>query len=313
MRQDSPSIAVFGEALVDDFASGPVVGGAPFNVARHLAAFGMAPLMFTRIADDAHGALVRAQFRCFGMREDGLQLDPSRPTGRVQVEEQHGEHRFTILPDQAYDAIEAAPMLAELPSLAPAWLYFGTLAQRGAESRAALAGLLAAVDAPRFLDLNLRNGQVAAEWVLASIRQADIVKVNDAELLWVHAEHGRPRPAGEDPLGEAAALACFELIREAGLRGLVVTLGPRGALWFGADGSRQYAASGAPAAMVDTVGAGDAFSAVFLLGDMLGWPVATSLERANEFAAAICAIRGAVPAEPGFYATWRSRWLAALT
>lgn len=304
MRQDSPSIAVFGEALVDDFASGPVVGGAPFNVARHLAAFGLAPLMCTRIGSDANAELVREQFRCFGLREDGLQVDPARPTGRVQVDEGPGGHRFTILPDQAYDHIEAMA----LPT-APARLYFGTLAQRAPGSRAALAALLAASVAPRFLDLNLRNGQVETGVVLASIRQADVVKVNDAELLWVQAALGRPRPGDEDMLGDVAASACLELIQDAGLRGLVVTLGERGAAWFDADGSRLFAASGAAVEVVDTVGAGDAFSSVFLLGDVLGWPLATTLARANEFAAAICAIRGAVPANPGFYAPWRQRWL----
>jgi fructokinase len=308
MRQDSTSIFVFGEALVDDFASGPVVGGAPFNVARHLAAFGLSPLMCTRIGNDANGERVREQFRQFGMKEDALQLDPVRPTGRVQVEEGQGEHRFIILPDQAYDHIEALA-----PAAKPARFYFGTLAQRAPGSRAALEKLLAATDAPRFLDLNLRGDQVATEVVLESLRRADLVKVNDAELLWLHDALGRPRPEGEDILGDAAAEACLDLIRRIGLRGMVVTLGARGAAWFGADGARLVAHAGAPVAVIDTVGAGDAFSSVFLLGDVLGWPIAATLQRANEFAAAICAIRGAVPANTGFYAPWRSRWLPDIT
>lgn len=308
MRQDSTSIFVFGEALVDDFASGPVVGGAPFNVARHLAAFGMAPIMCTRIGLDANGELVREQFRRFGMSEAALQTDRARPTGRVQVEEGEGGHRFVILPHQAYDHIE--PVRAPA---APGRFYFGTLAQRAPDSRAALKELLAASDAPRFLDLNLRGDQVASEVVVESLRRADTVKVNDDELSWLHEALGQPRPAGEDILGDAAAAACLALIRKFSLRGLVVTLGARGAAWFGADGTRLVADAGAPVAVVDTVGAGDAFAAIFLLGDVLGWPVATALQRANQFAAAICAVRGAVPADPGFYAPWRSRWLEDLT
>ena len=82
----SPETAVvFGEALVDDFATEQVVGGAPFNVARHLAAF-MAPnLMITRVGEDRNGESVRAEFERFAMSQAGLQLDAIEETGRVLV------------------------------------------------------------------------------------------------------------------------------------------------------------------------------------------------------------------------------------
>ena len=62
---------VFGEALVDDFVTEQVVGGAPFNVARHLAAFLAPQLMITRIGNDKNGALVHAEFERFAMSEAG--------------------------------------------------------------------------------------------------------------------------------------------------------------------------------------------------------------------------------------------------
>jgi fructokinase len=314
MTRDMQAIAVFGEALVDDFGSSQVVGGAPFNVARHLAGFGVPALMITRIGADANGAAVRAQFERFGMPEAGLQTDPARPTGRVVVEQDEQGHRFDILPDQAYDHIDADAALAALATAAPELLYFGTLAQRGAVSRGALGSLIAATGAPRYLDLNLRNGQVEERQVLEAIGQAHILKVNEEELQWVHAARGLPRPAGEDVFDEAAAAACAALLDAFGLRGLVVTLGPRGALWFGADGARLHAPAPEAVEIVDTVGAGDAFSAVFLLGERLGerrgWPMAATLARANAFAAAICGVRGAVPPDPAFHAGWLARWPA---
>ncbi|MET0982177.1 MAG: PfkB family carbohydrate kinase [Telluria sp.] len=313
MRQDSQTIAVFGEALVDEFADGPVVGGAPFNVARHLAAFGASPQLFTRVGTDANGALVRGQFRRFGLREDGLQVDAVRPTGRVLVDQRGGEHRFVILPDQAWDYIAAPALLHALGNAAPALLYFGTLAQRGPVSGAALAGLLEATAAPRFLDVNLRAGQVGDDCVLASLRHADIAKLNEEELQRVHAMHARVRPLDEDVFGAAAAAACAGLIAAFGLRGLVVTLGARGALWFGADGTRLHAAAAPVATLSDTVGAGDAFSAVFVLGSVLQWPMQTILDRAVAFAGAICEVRGAVPSDPSFHAPWRARWFASPT
>jgi len=288
------------------------VGGAPFNVARHLAAFGAAPQLFTRIGVDANGALVRAQFRRFGLREDGLQVDALRPTGRVLVEQQGGEHRFVILPEQAWDYVAAPALFDALGTTSPALLYFGTLAQRGQVSRAALDVLLQTCTAPRFLDLNLRAGQVSDACVLASLRQADIAKVNEEELQQVLALQG-DRPVGEDFFAADAAAACAGLIAAFGLRGLVVTLGPRGALWFGADGARLHAAAAPVATLADTVGAGDAFSAVFVLGSVLGWPMQATLDRAVAFAGAICEIRGAVPGDPSFHAPWRARWFTSPT
>ena len=325
MFADSKTIVVFGEALVDDFISEQVVGGAPFNVARHLAAFGAAPMMITRIGSDANGVTVRAEFARFGMREEGLQLDAVAPTGRVIVERGDATHRFIILPDQAYDHIEAGAALAAMSRCAPATLYFGTLAQRASASSDALSDLFAATPARRFLDLNMREGQVTERCVFASLHHADVVKVNEDELRalfnWytpghtqTHTQaHTQALPWLADMADEHLHAACATLIGVFGLTGLIVTLGERGAAYFGADRPPVHAGAGVNISavdVVDTVGAGDAFSAIFLLGSALGWPLDTILPRANQFAAAICGIAGAVPADTAFYEPWMTCWLA---
>jgi len=323
MFADSKTIVVFGEALVDDFISEQVVGGAPFNVARHLAAFGAAPLMITRIGGDANGVTVRAEFARYGMREEGLQVDAVAPTGRVIVERSEGSHRFIILPDQAYDHIEAGAALAAMARCAPATLYFGTLAQRASASSDALSQLFAATPARRFLDLNMRDDQVTERCVFASLHHADVVKVNEDELRALFNWYApTPTQTHTQTLSWPADMAnlhlhaaCATLIGVFGLTGLIVTLGERGAAYFGADRPPVHAGADAganisAADVVDTVGAGDAFSAIFLLGSALGWPLDTILSRANQFAAAICGIAGAVPADTAFYGPWMTRWLA---
>lgn len=310
VKADTGPLLVFGEALVDDFVTEQVVGGAPFNVARSLAAFGLAPLLITRTGNDPAGALVRAEFARFGMRQDGLQLDAAEPTGRVLVERAHGEHRFVILPNQAYDHIDAAAALAAVAGPPPATIYFGTLAQRCETSRGALRALLAASTASCYLDLNVREGQVTERCVFESLHLADIVKVNEDELRNLFGWYTHTRHATQHMDSVAVRSACATLIRTFSLQGLIVTLGPRGAVYFGADGAVVTAHDTAgPARLVDTVGAGDAFSAVFLLGQARGWPLDTTLTRANAFAGAVCGIRGAVPADLAFYEPWLSRWL----
>ena len=305
------AMVIFGEALVDDFITEQVVGGAPFNVARSLAAFGLAPLMITRIGDDKAGALVRAEFERFGMRQEGLQRDAIESTGRVVVERADGEHRFIILPNQAYDHIEAAAALAAAADPAPGTIYFGTLAQRSDASRMALRALLAASTASCYLDLNVRDGQVTERCVFESLHLADIVKVNEDELRKLFGWYTHTRHDTQHMDSVEVRMACAALIRTFSLQGLIVTLGPRGAVYFKADGGVVAAHdTAAPPRMVDTVGAGDAFSAVFLLGQARGWPLKLTLARANEFAGAVCGISGAVPADLAFYEPWLSRWLA---
>jgi fructokinase len=103
--------------------------------------------------------------------------------------------------------------------------------------------------------------------------------------------------------------ACRALMDRFTLEALVVTLGHRGSVYFGADGSLVASRDNpAPPFVIDTVGAGDAFAAIFLLGRLRGWPLELTLARANEFAGAICAVTGAVPRDMNFYDKWVARW-----
>jgi fructokinase len=243
------------------------------------------------------------------MSAAGLQVDPIEETGRVLVERGPRGHRFTILPHQAYDYIDAAAASAVLGGVQPGMVYFGMLAQRNTQSRAALTAVLAASDAPRFLDLNLRDGQYDEKGVTRSLEAADIVKVNEEELQVLFGWYFQMAP--EDPAltADEVRASCQALLRRFALRALIVTLGHRGSVYFGDDGSVQTQHdTPAPPFVIDTVGAGDAFSAIFLLGTARGWPLDVTLARANEFAGAICAVPGAVPKDMGFYDKWMTRW-----
>ena len=300
---------VFGEALVDEFPTEQVVGGAPFNVARHLAAFMAPSLMITRIGNDRNGQAVRGEFERFAMSDAGLQLDPMEETGRVVVERIGQGHRFRILPRQAYDFIDAAAATATLANVDADIVYFGTLAQREERSRAALQAVLAATPARRYLDLNLRPNQYIETTVTRSLSAADIVKVNEEELQALFQWYFQIGPDDAALSTEEVHAACRALMDRFSLETLIVTLGHRGSVVFLADGGMVATRdTPAPPFVIDTVGAGDAFSAIFLLGRARGWPLELTLARANEFAGAICAVAGAVPRDLNFYDKWVQRW-----
>ena len=302
---------VFGEALVDDFVTEQIVGGAPFNVARHLAAFMSPQLMITRIGNDKNGAVVHGEFERFAMSQRALQIDPMEETGRVVIERTSKGHRFVMLPGQAYDYINPEQALEALESVQPATLYFGTLAQRCARSRDTLHVLLDATSATRFLDLNLREGQYDERTVFQSLHAADIVKVNEEELQALFGWYLDITPDAPPLSAVAVRAACAALVQMFSLEGLIVTLGHRGSVYFAAGGGVSVNRDNPiPPFVIDTVGAGDAFAAMFLLGRIRGWELAQTLERANEFAGAVCAISGAVPRDLGFYDKWVARWRA---
>ncbi|WP_374580225.1 PfkB family carbohydrate kinase [Pseudoduganella sp.] len=302
-------VLVFGEALLDDFGDQQIPGGAPFNVARNLAALGNPALLVTRVGNDAPGQLLRGEFARFGLSAEGLQHG-AEPTGRVVVERDgEGGHRFHILAEQAYDHIEAAAAVDVMRAFSPDTVYFGTLAQREPASRAALAAVLdGAAGAARFLDLNLRDG-VDESVVFNSLQQAAIVKVNEQELQALFAWYCHTCPDTMDIDSAAVEAEARAMMHNFSIDGLLVTLGERGAMYLGADGTRvDERQAFPPAQFVDSVGAGDAFAAVFLLGRARGWELPLVLQRANAYAGAVCGFAGAVAPDAGFYTQWRDSW-----
>ena len=67
------TVILFGEVLADIFPDRKVLGGAPFNVARHLKAFGQNPLLITRLGHDALGDEVLDAMAQAGMEPLGIQ------------------------------------------------------------------------------------------------------------------------------------------------------------------------------------------------------------------------------------------------
>lgn len=299
VQPDNQMVIAFGETLVDQFRDRNVLGGAPFNVACHLGALGAHPVLVTRAGKDALGDQLLQAMSERGLDLRGVQRDPSRPTGRVKVTETARGHAFDILSDQAYDHIHARLARMVGLSLHPQMVYFGTLSQRG-DSRRALRELLGTVDGCAFLDVNLRDPWVDADTLRWSLRQASVAKLNEDELDRIGDLFALD---GATPQARAAVLLSgFNLQR------VVVTRGPAGAWTLDAAG-RIESVDGMPLEqVVDTVGAGDGFSAVFMLGMLRGWSLADQLARADAFARALCGIRGAVPSSQDFYRPFIRDW-----
>jgi len=297
------NVILFGEALADIFPDGPVMGGAPLNVGRHLQAFGLHPMLITRTGNDELHRKLTSLMHDAGMTITGIQSDPHYPTGQVLIhlgENGHG-HRFEILADQAYDFIDPVTAAAAVSSVEPDLVYFGTLAQRNHLSGSALEAIFQHTpQAPRLLDINLRKPWYTWDIAHYSLTRANHVKVNEDELIelpgLLNLPTGNPRDTAS------------RLIEEFQLNTLLVTCGADGAWLLDQSGNEAETPGITNVTVTDTIGAGDGFSAVFILGMLLDWPKILTLERANRFAAALCGIRGAIPESSEFYSPFLKDW-----
>lgn len=287
-------IALFGEVLMDKFPDGhQVLGGAPFNVAWHLQAFGQAPCFISRVGDDAMGESIRRAMTDWGMAVDNVQIDPDYPTGTVKVTFNNGEPSYEILADQAYDFIAVPPGVSENPY---GVIYHGTLAVRGPVSEQALNALKAGHGGKVFLDVNLRAPWWRREQVEQWLGKANWVKLNHEELILLTPPQNTLREAMRG------------FVAHYDVDALVVTCGGSGAMALDKAGGFFEVTPAVGLSVVDTVGAGDAFSSVLLLGMRLNWPLPLTLARAQAFASAMVGQRGATVHDSDFYRPFIRDW-----
>ncbi len=283
MATNHPAIVCAGEALWDVLPRGEFMGGAPFNVACHLARLGARARLLTRLGNDERGARALALARASGVDVSLMQQDAALATGEARaVLDAGGSAHYEFLTPAAWDAIEATPDALAAVAAADAFVH-GTLGCRDARSREAIARLAAAARWRAF-DPNLRPPFYTRELVEAGLQGAQLVKVNEDECALLAGWYGvAPTPVALQP----------ELARRFGIGALCVTLGPEGAQlhWQG----RWHAQPGIPTEVADTVGAGDSFLAMLLRELLAGTAPDAALLRAARLASFVASRPGALP------------------
>jgi fructokinase len=239
----------FGEVLYDCFENERLIGGAPLNFAWNLRQFGFPVGMVSAVGDDELGTSLRSFIRDAGINDLMVSVRPE-PTGTVLITVAGGEPDFVINENVAWDHIDVNSGLEDTIDL----VYFGSVAQRTPHNRNALRKLLEMQCDYRLFDVNIRQHYYSTEVLLDGIRNANIVKFNFDEWRLVRdvAEVGSLEELREE----------FELVAVASTRG------SHGAELVMEGGS--YHAGAAQVQVVDTVGAGDAFSAALAAGIMRG-------------------------------------------
>lgn len=286
MSSSPPRIAGLGEVLWDIYPTTRFPGGAPANLALHVHYGGARASLFSRVGLDPAGAELVDYFARAGVDTTAVQRGGGRPTGSVHVTvDQSGQPSFLCSRETAFDEMVCDSSWITLAATMDAIL-FGTLAQREESSRQAIQTLLAASPgAVKIFDPNLRGWSAKmSDIVQASLRHADILKINETELATLRQALGRH----DKELDFIRAL-----IDDYKLALVAVTLGGAGCWLVTAEASCRH--NGFRVDVVDTTGCGDAFAAAMTLKFLDKATLEEIADYANRLGAFVATHPGAVP------------------
>lgn len=289
-RNGAVRVVGIGEMLWDLLPEGARIGGATTNFAFHTNALGVDAAAVSCVGEDALGREILDRLAAWGMETRYLSVRPDYPTGWVDVKlDAHGVPEYTIHEGVAWDHIAWNDSLAELAPTLDAVCY-GSLGQRAPESRATIVRFLEAVrpDCLRVCDINLRQSYFTTEILRDSMERADVLKLNHEEL---------PIVAGRLGLGGTPEEMLIGLRDRFDLELVALTRGGDGSALLAGDRLSEH--PGYSVTVVDTVGAGDAFTAALVVGLLRGDDLDSLNAAANRAAADVCAQAGAIPIAAG--------------
>lgn len=279
-------IVGIGDALWDCLPEGRKIGGAPANFAYYMMQFGFDSLAVSAVGDDDLGREIRETFERIGLNHI-LEIT-EYPTGTVTIDvDENGIPTYDIKENVAYDYLTYTPQLEEIAGKCNV-VCFGSMTQRNPASRNTIRKFLEAVpqteETYKVFDINLRQNFYDKEIISESLRLCNVFKINDEELVVVKHMFGYD--------GKSDNEACMSLIKEWGLKFLILTCGVNGSHVFT---ENEHSFMDTPKVEVaDTVGAGDSFISAFMATILKGKSVREAHAMAVNVSAYVCTQLGAM-------------------
>ncbi len=286
-----PLFVGLGEILWDLFPDGPRFGGAPANFACSAAALGTPRIrvaMASSVGQDPLGTQALATLTEKHVSVAGVRQSP-QPTGQVLIDvDRSGAATYEFAADAAWDDFQWSAALEHLAQNT-AVVCYGTLSQRSAISQQTVHQFLSLVptDAFKIFDINLRPPHHTDRIIRESLHSANVLKMNEDELPVLAALCQQSGSTLEILQG---------LARQYDLQCVALTRGHEGAVLLRGEEISEH--PGVTTKVIDTVGAGDAFTATLALGLLHNQPLADINRRACEVAAYVCSQAGATPTFP---------------
>ncbi len=254
------SVTVIGEAIIDLVPGGQprsyyaVPGGSPYNVAVGLARLGQRVSLMARLSDTAFGRLLRDHARAEGIDLAAAPHAAEPATLAVVGLDDRAQASYDFYAAGTADWQWTTREIGAAPE-GTAVLHFGSIASWTPPGDARILGLARAVrergGALVSYDPNVRPGLLAdlahgRRAVERAVRLAHLVKASADDVAWLYPDQG-PGGAAQRWLGLGATA-------------VVITRGDEGADAYTPGGPALHRPA-RDVAVVDTVGAGDSFTA----------------------------------------------------
>ena len=290
-------ITAIGEILFDIYPETKNLGGAPLNFLHHVYKLTGEGNIISRVGNDVLGDKAVEFLKSSGISTNFVQIDHLHPTGVANVKlSKNKVPAFRIDEKRAYDFIESTDKVNQLINKNTDCLYFGSLAQRSRVTKSTIQSLFGK-RIKYFCDLNIRQKFYSKATIKKSLINTDALKINLDELKLINKLLLEERFSLEKAANKVLEKFNIEL--------LAVTKGDEGTVLFSANEVDEY--KNTPSEIVDTLGAGDAFSSVFCIGFLRKWEISRTNKLANTFAAEICKISGALPKSDDFYSKFKEK------
>jgi len=277
------TVTSIGEILWDVFPEGKKAGGSSMNVALNLHKQGITSKFISAIGDDESGKELVTFLKDQNFTPDLIQIN-NLPTSTVEVklDESH-QATYTIIEPVAWDAITANDTALAAVKQADAFVYC-SLTCRNEKSKNTILALLKHAKLKIF-DINLRPPFYTIETLKTLLGEADILKVNEHELVYLKDELALTGNNDEQLLKQISLKFNIKMI--------CLTVGEKGA--YVLQDGHLYHRKGYEVKVADTVGAGDSFLATFIANYLNGYPTDTILDRACKVGAFVASQHGANP------------------
>lgn len=288
MSEKQFKIVGIGEVLFDILPTGEkLTGGAPANFAYISAQLGNRGILTSRVGNDSDGFEILENLKSRGVDISGIQIDDEeKPTGKVIVSLKNGQPEYEITENSAWDFVGLTNDLQDLAKSCDA-VCFGSLAQRNEVSRETIRKFLELTKTKclRIFDANLRQDYFSSEIIETSLKPANVFKLNDEEL---------PKIAELFPIGGTNDINLLQNMRaKFDLKIICLTRGANGSLIISGDKVSEH--SGIKTTVENTIGAGDAFTAMLAHGLLRNWNLDKINQKANETGAFVASKSGAMP------------------
>jgi fructokinase len=275
-----------GELLWDVLPDGKKLGGAPCNFVYHAQKQGAKGLALSAVGNDDFGNEILNGLKKKNISSELIQMN-DKPTSTVDVTlNDEGVPEYTIHENVAWDFIRLNEAIEQKVSNADI-ICFGSLAQRSTTSRQTIEKILEYSQPETLIvyDINLRQNYYSKEIIEKSLQLCNVLKLNEDELPIV-CELLEIATEGEEQ-------QIFVLLNRYSLKLVAFTKGSEGSLLM-TPSEKSYMPT--PKVEVkDTVGAGDSFTAVMIMGFAKGNSLKEIHQKAVGISAFVCTQDGAMP------------------